>query len=92
MPLQDVVIAAALGLAIAFSFSYMQLRVPHPSFLLAGAVLLWLAAGYEAYMHFVWEPTVHAPIRLDFFIVDLPLMGAGVLAGLCSVIRRTRAG
>ena len=49
---------------------------------------LGAAAGYETYMHFVWEPTVHAPIRLDVFVLELPLMLLGVVLGVCSMIGR----
>jgi hypothetical protein len=50
--------------------------------------MLGAAAGYETYVHFVWEPTVHAPIRLDMFVFELPLMLLGVLLGVCSMIGR----
>ena len=84
--MQDVVIAASLVLAIVFSLSYGRGRVRRPSLLLGGAVILYLVAGYETFMHFVWEPSVHAPIRLDLFVIDLPLMALGVLVGLSSMI------
>ena len=35
---------------------------------------LFVVAGYESYMSFVWEKTVSAPIRLDIFVIDFPLM------------------
>jgi hypothetical protein len=50
--------------------------------------MLGVAAGYETYMHFVWEPTVHAPIRLDLFVLELPLMLLGVLLLAGSMIGR----
>lgn len=85
---QDVLIATPLVLAGAFLVGYLKWRVRRPLLLLVGALMLCAAACYEAYMHFLWEPTVHAPIRLDVFVVDLPLMLLGVLLGVCSVIGR----
>lgn len=41
-----------------------------------------LAAGYEAYMTFVWEPKVTAPIRIDIFLV---LMAVGVANAICGL-------
>jgi hypothetical protein len=41
-----------------------------------------LAAAYEAYMTFVWEPSVVAPIRLDIFLV---MVVAGVANAICGL-------
>jgi hypothetical protein len=83
-----VLIATSLILASAFSWGYLKRSVRRPLVLLVGAIMLGAAAGYETYVHFVWEPTVHAPIRLDMFVFELPLMLLGVLLGVCSMIGR----
>ena len=43
---------------------------------------LFAVAGYESYMSFVWEKTVSAPIRLDIFVIDFPLMFISISAGV----------
>jgi CHASE2 domain-containing sensor protein len=68
VPTQEVLIATSLILASAFLWGYLKWRARQP-LLLVGAIMLGAAAGYETYMHFVWEPTVHAPIRLDVFVL-----------------------
>jgi len=86
--MQAVLIAASFILAVAFSLSYWRWPVRQPRLLLAGAAILYVVGAYEAYMHVVWEPSVHAPIRLDIFVIDLPLLVLGVLVGLSSMIGR----
>jgi hypothetical protein len=75
-------------IVIAFGLLYSKRLVPRPSRLLAGGLIVLAVAAYETYMHFVWEPSVHAPIRLDIFIVDVPLIVVGLIIGLCSAIGR----
>lgn len=41
-----------------------------------------LAAAYEAYMTFVWEPKVTAPIRIDIFLVLMVVGVANTISGL----------
>ena len=43
---------------------------------------LFAVAGYESYMTLVWEKTVSAPIRLDIFVIDFPIMFISIIAGL----------
>jgi hypothetical protein len=85
---QDAIIATSVIIAVLFGVLHSKRVVPHPSLLLVGALILMAAAAYESYMHFVWEPSVHAPIRLDIFVLDMPLMVIGVVFGLCSTIGR----
>jgi len=51
---------------------------------------LIFVAGYESYMHFVWEKTVHAPIRMDIFLLDLPMLVLGIAAAVAGVYRASR--
>ena len=88
VPTQDVLIATSLILASVFLWGYLKWRARQPRLLLVDAIILGAAAGYETYMHFVWEPTVHAPIRLDVFVLELPLMLLGVVLGVYSMIGR----
>jgi hypothetical protein len=88
VPIQDVLIATSLICASGFLWGYLKWRVRRPLLLLVAAIMLGADAGYETYMHFVWEPTVHAPIRLDLFVLELPLILLGVLLGVCSMIGR----
>jgi len=85
---QDAIIATSVIVAILFGVLYSRRRVPRPSLLLAGGSIVMVAAAYESYMHFVWEPSVHAPIRLDIVIVDVPLIVIGLIVGLCSTFGR----
>ena len=43
---------------------------------------LFAVAGYESYMTFVWEKTVSAAIRLDIFVIDLPIMFTSIIVGV----------
>ena len=43
---------------------------------------LFAVAGYESYMTFVWEKTVSAAIRLDIFVIDLPIIFISIIAGV----------
>lgn len=46
-------------------------------------------AAYEVYMHTIWEKTVHAPIRLDIFAVELPFLVLGIVLGIVGAYRTT---
>lgn len=54
--------------------------------LVAPLVASVLAAAYEAYMTFVWEPKVTAPIRVDIFLVLFVACAANTISGLALVI------
>ena len=43
---------------------------------------LFAVAGYESYMTFVWEKTVSAAIRLDIFVIDLPIIFISIIGGV----------
>ncbi len=43
------------------------------------------------YMHFIWEKTVHAAIRMDIFLIDLPLLVLGIATGIAGIYRASRA-
>ena len=49
--------------------------------LLLAAFGLFAVATYESYMSLVWEKTVSAPIRLDIFVIDFPVMLISIIAG-----------
>jgi hypothetical protein len=44
-------------------------------------------AAYETYMHAIWEKSVHAPIRIDVFVIDLPLLILGIATGIVGIYR-----
>jgi hypothetical protein len=52
---------------------------------------LTAVAGYEMYMHFIWEKTVHGAIRMDIFLIDLPLLVLGIATGIAGIYRASRA-
>lgn len=61
-------------------------------FLIFAIVDFVVVAVYEIYMYAIWEKTVHAPIRLDVFVLDLPLLCLGLVLGIVGIIRlRKRA-
>ena len=43
---------------------------------------MFAVAGYVSYMSFVWEKTVSAAIRLDIFVIDLPIIFISIIAGV----------
>jgi hypothetical protein len=82
----------ALASAVAFSIALAKSRTGHRALLTFSVVDLIGVAGYETYVHAIWEKTVHAPIRIDILVFDLPLMMLGVIAGIVGIYRsRTRA-
>jgi hypothetical protein len=38
-------------------------------------------------MHTIWEKTVHAPVRLDIFVIELPLLVLGIVGGIVGTYR-----
>ena len=38
-------------------------------------------------MHAIWEKGVHAPIRIDVFVIDLPLLILGIATGIVGMYR-----
>jgi hypothetical protein len=51
---------------------------------------LTVVAGYEMYMHFIWEKTVHTAIRIDVFLIDLPLLVLGIATAIAGVYGASR--
>jgi len=51
---------------------------------------LIFVAGYEIYIDFFWGKTVHAAIRMDIFLVDLPMLALGVATGVAGIYRASR--
>ena len=49
---------------------------------------LFAVAGCESYMSFVWEKTVSAPIRLDIFVIDFPLIFISISAGMLAWFKK----
>jgi hypothetical protein len=85
--MQGLIILIALATAVAFSVALAKSRPGHRALLTFSVIDLVGIAGYEIYMHAIWEKTVHAPIRIDVLVFDLPLMMLGVIAGIVGIYR-----
>jgi hypothetical protein len=90
--MQGLIILIALATAIAFSVVLAKSRPGRRHLLTFSVVDLVGIAAYETYMSTVWEKSVHAPIRLDILVYELPLLVLGVMAGIVGIYRsRTSA-
>jgi hypothetical protein len=75
------------GLFLWIPLAYFALTLPAARrWLVAPIVASALAAAYEAYMTFVWEPKVTAPIRVDILLVLFALAAANTISGLALVV------
>jgi hypothetical protein len=81
------VIAVALIAAMGFSLVLAKSQFGRRGFLIFSVIDLVAVAGYEIYMHAVWEKSVHAPIRLDILVLDVPLLALGIVAGVVGTYR-----
>jgi len=80
---QQIIIVVCACLAMMFSVVSRRLVGNGRRWtLLLAAFGLFAVAGYESYMTFVWEKTVSAPIRLDIFVIDFPIMFISIIAGV----------
>jgi hypothetical protein len=83
-----------IGIALLMAFGCILLLArttgKGKALLAFSAVDLILVAGYETYVHFIWEKTVHAAIRLDIFLIDLPLLVLGIATGIAGIYRASR--
>jgi hypothetical protein len=88
----SLIILIALATAIGFSVVIAKARPGRRHLLAFSVVDLAGVAAYETYMTTVWEKSVHAPIRLDILVYEMPLLVLGVIAGIIGIYRsRTSA-
>jgi hypothetical protein len=86
---QQIIIVVCACLALMFSVVSRRLVGNGRRWtLVLAAFALFAVAGYESYMSFVWEKTVSAPIRLDIFVIDLPIMFISIIAGVLAWSKR----
>ena len=78
-----------VALATAISFAILLAKSPRGrrGLLIFSVLDLVGVAAYETYMIAIWEKSVHAPIRIDIFVVDLPLMILGIASGIAGMYR-----
>jgi hypothetical protein len=88
--MQILIIGIALVVAFVYMFLLVQTRGEGKALLGFSVVDLIFVAGYEIYMRFVWEKTVHAAIRMDIFLFDLPMLALGLATGVAGVYRASR--
>src|SRR5260370_33988462 len=79
--MQEIIILIALASAVGFSVMLVKSRPGRRGLLGFSVIALCTVATYEIYMHFIWEKSVHAPIRIDILFFELPLLFAGYIAG-----------
>jgi hypothetical protein len=88
--MQWLIILIALATAVWFAILLAKSPRGRRGLLIFSVLDLVGVAAYETYMHAIWEKSVHAPIRLDIFVVDLPLLIFGIASGIV-VICRTKS-
>jgi hypothetical protein len=88
--MQVLIIGIALVMAFGCILLLVQTRGEGKALLGFSIVDLIFVAGYEIYMHFVWEKTVHAAIRMDIFLIDLPMLTLGIATGVMGIYRASR--
>jgi hypothetical protein len=81
------IILIALATAVWFAILLAKLPRVRGGLLLFSVLDLVGVAAYETYMHAIWEKSVHAPIRIDIFVVDLPLLILGIASGIAGMYR-----
>jgi len=85
--MQEIIILIALASAVGFSVMLVKSRPGRRGLLGFSVIALCTVATYEIYMHFIWEKSVHGPIRLDILFFELPLLVVGVMAGIAGTYR-----
>ena len=85
--MQRLIILIALANAVWFAILLAKAPRGRRGLLIFSVLDLIGVAAYETYMHAIWEKTVHAPIRIDIFGVDLPLLILGIASGIAGMYR-----
>ena len=85
--MQLLIILIALATAVTFSVVLAKSQPGRRALLTFSVVDLFGVAGYELYMSAIWEKSVHAPIRIDIFIFELPFLVIGILLGIAGIYR-----
>jgi hypothetical protein len=84
---QGLIILIALATAVWFAMGLAKSPHGRRGLLTFSVLDLVGVAAYETYMHAIWEKSVHAPIRIDIFVVDLPLLILGIATGIAGMYR-----
>jgi hypothetical protein len=80
---QQIIIVSSVCLALMFSVASGRVTGTGRRWtLVLAAFALFAVAGYESYMSLVWEKSVSAPIRLDIFVIDSPIILISIIAGV----------
>jgi hypothetical protein len=90
--MQWVIILIALATAVWFAILLGKSPRGRRGLLIFSVLDLAGVAAYEIYMHAIWEKSVHAPIRIDIFVVDLPLLILGIASGIAGMYRTKASG
>jgi hypothetical protein len=85
--MQWLIVLVALATAIWFAILLAKSPRGRRGLLIFSVLDLVGVAAYETYMHAIWEKIVHAPIRIDIFVVDLPLLILGIASGIAGMYR-----
>ena len=85
--MQWLIVLIALATAIWFAILLAKSPRGRRGLLIFSVLDLVGVAAYETYMHAIWEKSVHAPIRIDIFVVDLPLLILGIASGIAGMYR-----
>jgi uncharacterized membrane protein len=89
MHIQQIIIVGSTCFAIMFVMASRGAQgTGRRKVLLLAASGLFAVVGYESYMSAVWEKTVSAPIRLDIFVIDFPVMFISIFAGVLAWFRK----
>lgn len=83
--LEVIIITVAMVSSAGLLFVYAKASPGRRTLLVFAIVDLVSVAGYEIYMYTHWEKTVHAPIRLDVFVLELPLLCLGLVSGIVGI-------
>jgi hypothetical protein len=84
---QGLTILIALATAVWFAIGLAKSPRGRRGLLTFSMLDLVGVAAYETYMHAIWEKSVHAPIRIDVFVIDLPLLILGIATGIVGIYR-----
>jgi hypothetical protein len=85
--MQGLIILIAVATAVWFAAVLARSPRGRRGLLTFSVLDLVGVAAYETYMHAIWEKTVHAPIRIDVFVIDLPLLILGIVSGIAGMYR-----
>ena len=85
--MQRLIIVVAVLFAIAFCGALAKSGGKRRGLLVFSVIDLCGVAGYEIYMSGVWEKRVHAPIRIDILLFEVPMLLLGLIAGIVGAYR-----